>query len=299
MAVKEHIQRIILTARKIQSKPYISLEELGREMEHNMVARGFEPATSPNTIKRDIQEIRENFHIEIKYCRANQGYYIEKDENDNIETLLEPFDMLYALDVDGGLPDFVYPEPCRPKGTKHLFTLIEAIRKHRKIAFTYSKYSTTATTKREIEPYALKECRGRWYVIGREDSGAVKTFGLDRIEELAVLGARFTPDPTFNISEKFKYSYGIYSDEAYPIEEIVLAFDAEDGGYLKSVPLHPSQEIIKDTPDEFIIKLRIRLTLDFLMEIISRSWSLRVVSPESLRSRICQIYETALERNKS
>lgn len=298
MAVKEHIQRIILTARKIQSSPYISLERLGQAMEREMVARGLEPATSPNTIKRDIQEIRENFFIDIKYCRINHGYYIDKAENEDIETLLEPFDMLYALDVDGGLPDFVYLEPCRPKGTKYLFTLIDAIRKHRKIAFTYAKYSTADTTTREIEPYALKECRGRWYVIGREVSGVIKTFGLDRIEELSVLVAKFNIDPAFNIAEKFKYSYGIYSDEAYPIEEIVLSFDAEDGGYLKSVPLHPSQEIIKDTPEEFIIKLRIRLTLDFMMEIISRSWSLRVISPESLRLKVCGIYTKALERNR-
>lgn len=298
MAIKEHIQRIVLTARKIQSKPYISLDDLGREIEREMVARDLEPATSPNTIKRDIQEIRENFFIDIKYCRTNRGYYIEKEDNADIETLLEPFDMLYALNIDGGLPEFVYPEPCRPKGTKHLFTLIEAIRKHRKINFTYFKYSTSATTNRTIEPYALKESRGRWYIIGKENSGVIKTFGLDRIENLAVLGAKFTLDPTFNINKKFQYSYGIYSDETYPIEDIILAFDAEDGGYLKSVPLHASQEIIKDTADEFIIKLRIRLTPDFLMEIISRSWSLRVISPNSLRERVCSIYAEAYTRNK-
>ncbi|MGL4908547.1 MAG: helix-turn-helix transcriptional regulator [Bacteroidales bacterium] len=297
MAIKAHLQRIILIARKIQSRPYITLEELGEALEHEMAARGLNTATSPNTLKRDIQELRESFYIDVKYNRSQGGYHIERGEQADIESLLEPFDMLYTLNADGGLPEFMYPETHRPKGTKHLFTLMKAIRQHKHITFTYSKYATLDSSQREIAAYALKESRGRWYVIGKEIAGTVKTFGLDRIENLKIMGSRFSPDPKFNIEHKFKDSFGIYSDEAYPIEEVVLSFDAEDGGYLKSVPLHSSQEIVKDTTEEFVIKLRLRLTLDFIMEIVSRSWSLRVIAPNSLRQQVCDIYKASLERN--
>lgn len=298
MPIKPHIHRIILTARKIHSHRYITINELGRELERELSSRGYQTNVSQNTIKRDLETLRKTFHINIVYCRRNRGYYIAEGEELNFETFFEPFDLLYALNLDGGLPSFVYPEPCKPKGTKHLFHLIAAIKKKKKITFTYAKYSTSIVTKRKVSPYALKERRGRWYLVGKEEGGEIKTFGLDRMEEIVVWGEHYSPDPLFNMEEKFAYSYGIYSDRAYPIEEVILAFDAEDGGYLKSVPLHSSQMILKDTAEEFIIRLKIRITLDFLMEIVSRSWSLRVIAPDSLREQVCQIYEEALKRNR-
>lgn len=299
MAIKEHIQRLILTARKIDAMPYISIEQLSRTMEEEMVVRGYEPASSPNTVKRDIKELREDFYIEIKYCRKHGGYYIDKSEFGelNFESLFETFDMLYAMGVDGALPPFVYTEQPRPKGTKHLYAIIEAIKKWRQITFCYTKYSSDELSTRQLSPYALKECHGRWYVVGKEPLGEIRTFGLDRISSLTLLDLRAEESSDFSMEDRFQDSFGIYSDETYPIEDVILAFDAEDGRYIKSAPLHPSQQIIKDEDDEFIVKVRIRLTPDFVMEILSRSWSLRVIHPSALRQQICEIYKDAFCRN--
>jgi predicted DNA-binding transcriptional regulator YafY len=68
--------------------------------------------------------------------------------------------------------------------------------------------------------------------------------------------------------------------------------------YLKSLPLHPSQEVLHDSEDEFRIKLRLRITPDFIMEILSRGWSLKVIQPDSLRERVCEICRSAMERNR-
>lgn len=299
MAQKEQIQRLMLVARKIKSKPYISISDLEREVEQEMVVRGYDPAISPNTLKRDIKKLRDDFCIGIEFCRTNHGYYIENEDLDMVDTIFEPLDTHYALSVDGGLPEYIITEHYSPKGTQHLQPIIAAIKSKKQVKFTYSKYSTSAISDRTISPYVLKQHQGRWYLIGRESStGMNKTFGLDRIELLEVLPITAELDSDLDITQQFKYSYGIYSDKNYPIEDIVLSFDAEDGGYLKSVPLHPSQEILADTEDEFRIKLRLRITLDFVKEIVSRSWSVRVITPDSLREKICTIYSEALERNR-
>ena len=84
-----------------------------------------------------------------------------------------------------------------------------------------------------------------------------------------------------------------------PVEEIILHYDALDGAFLKTLPLHGSQEILTDDPEDGLkIRLHLRITNDFVMELLSRSRSLEVIAPEHLRRRIREIYEAALDRNK-
>lgn len=132
-------------------------------------------------------------------------------------------------------------------------------------------------------------------VIRRSDT---KTFGMDRIEQLTITDQRFEKSKDFYMVDKFKYRYGIYSSPEYPIEDIVISCDTEDGKYLKSRPIHSSQRIIKKTVNEIVIGFKLRITPDFIMEIISQSWSVKVLQPQSLREQICDIYRKALERNK-
>ena len=53
-----------------------------------------------------------------------------------------------------------------------------------------------------------------------------------------------------------------------------------------------------DNADEFRIKVHLRITNDFVMELLSRSRSLEVISPPHLRERVRKVYEEALKRNE-
>jgi hypothetical protein len=101
------------------------------------------------------------------------------------------------------------------------------------------------------------------------------------------------------IQELFRESYGIWNDLRDPVEEVVLHYDSLDGAFIKTLPLHETQEILSDDPENGLtIGLRLRITNDFVMELLSRSRSLEVLKPLHLRERVRKIYETALERNK-
>jgi hypothetical protein len=52
-----------------------------------------------------------------------------------------------------------------------------------------------------------------------------------------------------------------------------------------------------DTREEFRVQVHLRVTNDFVMELLSRSRSLTVIAPDSLRERVRAIYEAALKRN--
>ena len=60
MAAKEHLIKIILITRIIKNNPYITLEDIGNKIETEMYSQGYRCSISPNTLKRDIKEIRED-----------------------------------------------------------------------------------------------------------------------------------------------------------------------------------------------------------------------------------------------
>jgi hypothetical protein len=136
-------------------------------------------------------------------------------------------------------------------------------------------------------------------MIGKDsDDKCIKTFALDRVSETENVGT-FTKDNNFDLAKKYRNCFGIYSPEKdSQAEDVILSFDAENGRYLKANPLHHSQKTLIDSAEEFRISLRLHITLDFLQEILTRSWSLRIISPESLRQQVCKIWKEALERNK-
>jgi predicted DNA-binding transcriptional regulator YafY len=300
MAHIHYFLRNILIVNKVKSTPYISLSELIDYIERAMTLRGINSAgMSRRTILRDIQSIQTDFSINIQYNRARNGYFIESASLPDVDRFLDSFDVFTALNMDESIPGFVFAEKHRPCGTQHLFPLIHAIKNALRIRFSYEKFQGEALSERHLEPYALKECRGRWYLVGRiAGQTDMKSYGLDRISNLVLTEETFRKDTSVDIAEKFRNSYGIYSSDEYPVEEVVLSFDAEDGRYLKSLPLHHSQEIIRDTAEEFAVKLQLKITLDFVMEIVSRSWSLRVIKPDTLCEQVCKIWQDALKRNE-
>lgn len=126
----------------------------------------------------------------------------------------------------------------------------------------------------------------------------LRCFGIDRISNLAITDNHFKRNKEVNASDLFKNSYGIWDDPTVPVEEIELSYSPLDGKFLKAMPLHSSQIILVDNPYEFRIKVKLRITNDFVMALLARSNSLTVISPLSLKMRIRDIYERALQRNK-
>ena len=100
-----------------------------------------------------------------------------------MDCIIEPIEVMTALG-NHSLPEYILPEQYQTRGTQHLSYLLHAIRQRQKVHFLYRKYADNTRSERTLSPYALKEWRGRWYVLGAEESGKIKTFGLDRIEQL-------------------------------------------------------------------------------------------------------------------
>ena len=278
---------------------YMPTDELVDAVNRSMQVRGYEEV-SLRTIERDFAAIREMFGIDIDHDKRS-GYYIREQDELKLECyeqLLLNFDLLNALAADSDLASYVLAEHHRPLHSEWLAPLIGAIKSCHPVAFQYLlvRHGDEVAEKR-VQPYYLKESNQRWYLLAYEGE-TLKTFGVDRIRQLQVLeGERFRRDREVDVDALFRDCYGIWNQQDIPVEDIELRYDALDGKFLKSVPLHHSQRVLADTPEEFRIALRLRITNDFVMELLSRSRSLEVIRPLHLRERVRQVYEEALRRN--
>lgn len=291
--------RLMCLCRKLEGNPEATREQLCTLISEELNARGYRSDISISTLNRDINELR-SLGVDIEYNRTTQKYKIDPSpEWKFFLELISPLKVLTAMGKDAGVPEFIFPEQYESKGLDHLDQIITAIRSRLPITFEHYKYQDETWRERTLKPEALKEWRGRWYVLGITEAGERRVFGLDRIRELRLghraSGQRADLNPYI---EAFRDSFGIYASEDFPIEELILHFDREDGNYLRSRPLHSSQEIIDETDQEVSIRLKLRITADLKMELLSRANSIRIEQPTWLREECCRIWSEALKRNQ-
>lgn len=295
------IRYILIINRLSGAKKFVPADELIDYLNLQMEIRGYEIGISVRTLQRDFNDIAEMFEVNIKNKRG-YGYYIV-DTLDNptcdYDQLLLNFDLLTSVSKDSDVSGYLLPEHHRPRGSENIPLLINAIKNRLEVQFEYVlvRQDDKIISKR-VKPYFLKESLGLWYLVAFDEKERLKCYGLDRIHNLMEISNTFRRDNSIDASTLFKDSYGIWDDPAIPVEEIELSYSPLDGKFLKAMPLHHSQEIISDNEEEFRIRVRLRITNDFVMALLSRSSSLTVIKPLSLRERVRDVYQRALERNK-
>lgn len=297
----EGIQRMLVIINKLKGlQQYVSRDELESYVIRRMEERDGTPVDI-RTLQRDFKDIEDLFGIRICFDKKHNGYYINEEDDlkkEQYERLLLNFDLLNAIGNTSNLYTYVLAEHHRPADSECLPQLIKAIKFSHPIEFSYIYVREGGKIReKKVLPYYLKEDQQRWYLLAYDDN-ILKTFSIDCIRGLRILyHESFKRYMDINVNDLFKDSYGIWNQTNIPVEEIELSYSALDGCFLKSVPLHHSQEIIVDTEAEFRIRLRLRITNDFVMALLSRSSSLTVIKPLYLKERIRKVYEEALKRN--
>jgi len=302
MANAYHLKRLSLLVGKLSGK-YVPQEELLRHVE-SQVAASFPSSTgySLRTLQRDFKTLRESFGIDVRF-RDGYGYYLVEGapDTEGYKSMLQNFELLSSIYSDSVMQKFVIPEHRRITVDVELGDIFTALRENRCLSFeyVYFRYGNSVASK-EIHPYCLKESQRRWNIVGKDcKDGVMKCFALDRMRSAEVHDGKFVRDENLDVPALFRESYGIWNDMNDPVEEVILHYDALDGAFVKTLPLHETQEVLEDSPENGLtIRLRLRITNDFVMELLSRSRSLEVVSPQHLRERVRGIYESALKRNK-
>ena len=256
---------------------------------------------SIRTLQRDIRDIANLFNFDIhNKKKGDNRYYIESrpvmEVDQYNQRLLESFQIMSAVNAQPEFSEFVYLESRNPRGIENFYDLLFAIRNKRIIEFQHFKYKDQSTSSRKVHPYALKESKDRWYLIALDTKDEkLKAFGLDRITNLSVTKAAFKLQQKFNLKEHFKNAFGIMNLEEEP-EKVVIQASKEQSEYIKSSPLHHSQEIQKETDKAVLFAYDLFPTYDFIQEILSFGNQVKVIEPKSLADKIKKTLEESIRQ---
>lgn len=308
MAKNEQILRlkfieILLRERKERGASYEEIEEY---LEEKFADKdlGEDLKFSKKTFERDKKAIADILGFEISYSRKNNAYYISDEELENSQdSVFDNLLLVQAYRETRDKTDIMFFEDRKSRGLHHLHGLVHAIMNRKVISVCYQSFSMDHKNTVILEPYALKEFRHRWYLLAKEFnrdasdsavSGKIKSYGLDRISELEIKKSTFKRK-NYDVAKEYSDLFGIISKNDHSLEEVVLSFDGHQGQYIKSLPLHHSQEILIDDQKEFRIKLTLYPTYDFEREVLSHGNRVKIISPESFKNHLKTEVEAMLK----
>lgn len=183
------------------------------------------------------------------------------------------------------------------QGSEYIDIIIDAIQTQKAICITYQKFGQPVSPKQTIHPYFLKEYRNRWYVIAFNESHAqIRTYGLDRIRNLTELSLVYIKNSFIDTKEYLGNCIGIHL-MGQKIETVQLRFTEQEGNYIKTQPLHKSQEIIEDSEEHgLLLRYRLIINYELIGIILSYGADVKVITPRSLAEKIAGICNRTLEQ---
>lgn len=183
-------------------------------------------------------------------------------------------------------------------GTEFLGTLLKHIQLKTKVKMRYRKFDSDEGKDYKVHPYLLKEYRNRWYLIAWEEGrGAVRTFGLERIQKLTSTREDFSISEDFDPDHFFKYSIGITQMSDAP-SQVSFKCAPSLAPYLESQPIHDSQRVIERGKDHVVFQIHVLITFELINLILGFGSSVEVLEPKELRSRVQQELQQALSAYK-
>lgn len=316
--------RIIDRCLTNKGRRFPSREDLRQACEDALFGSGGD-AISLSTIDKDIWAMKNEselgYYAPIKFSKQEGGYYYE-DENYSINELSLGDDDLQAIrfaaatleqfrevpifrqyesaiekiinrvnispnPADESLEKFIqFEKSTVSRGNEFLGPLLDYIRSRKSIRITYRKFTDDQKRDYELHPYLLKEYHNRWYLVAFETkSKSIRTFGLERIEELETGDRKFQIEKSFDPDLFFKYSIGI-TEKAEKPQEIVLRFDPVPGKFLITQPIHASQQVLKEEKNYIDLGWKVIITPELISFILSYGAQVKVMKPASLRNQI-------------
>jgi hypothetical protein len=295
---KNYFNRYIWLVDVISRRGHVSRREID-DLWFNSALNGTGEKEIPKrTFYNHISAIFDMFGLEIK-CDKSLGYYISDwgDSDNSLRRLVSSMSVYNLVNESVGMQDRVLFEDM-PSSEMYLIDILEAMRDQKTVNVRYKRFYSDKPDCFEAEPYCIKQFKQRWYMLARNaasDDGPQR-YSLDRIVYLEKTGRSYEIPKDFSAKGYFRDFYGMCSENGKHVEDITIKVDKDQVMYFKTLPLHPSQKLVSENGDFAVFSYHVVPTYDFEQELLSKMYSVEVLSPGWFRDEMRDIIKDMLAR---
>lgn len=277
---------------------------------------GKESYVSKRTIQLDLQNMRsEKFGYEApievyerKYYRYSDPDYsihnISVNESDlkamnNAVQILKQFkDFSMFKEMNGviqKLEDSIHATSQKSiihldkneqlKGLEYIDILYESIANKKVLKILYKSFTARESSTYTVHPQLLKEFNNRWFLISLYKQ-KMYNLALDRMEHIEIDESLRYIDKDLDGDEYFKDIVGVTVSETMVPRNVIFFVDSANAPYVKTKPLHRSQEIISETQEGTLFKICVQINYELERLLLGFGDSLVVHQPRRLRLRM-------------
>ena len=182
------------------------------------------------------------------------------------------------------------------KGLRLLNPLYNYIAHKQTLRIMYQSFNATQSTEYILFPYLLKEFRNRWFLFGSRSSDMMLfNLPLDRIESVEPINdIPYQENPDFDTDHFFDDVIGVSKDIDNVPRRIKFWVSPEQSKYIKTKPIHRSQKLIKENPEDGSCIFEIEVVVNFEMYSVFMSYGpgVKVIYP---RYAMCYMKEKLKE----
>lgn len=236
------------------------------------------------------EAIAELFGVEVKCDSATYEYYIsspnELRSDRTRQWLLNSFTISNMIEAGRNMKDRILFEDI-PHGTEYLQMVIDAMQRGKELQIIYQPFDRQRATY-HLQPYAMKVYNQRWYIIGYlNEHEDLRNVALDRTIEMELTDKSFVVPKDFDAEEYYANTVGIFVTEDLKPQKVVLRVYGVHVEYIRSLPLHSSQEEIKTSDGEYSdFRYWLCFTPELITKILSMGEKVEVLEPDILKKEV-------------
>ncbi|MBQ8423099.1 MAG: WYL domain-containing protein [Coprobacter sp.] len=288
------INKYVWLVETIYNAGRITYEEINEKWLDNEMSEGVDLAL--RTFHKWRIAAEEMFGLLIE-CERRGGYHYyianaEELKNGNMRNwLLSTLSVSNLLIDNQHMKERILLEEI-PSGQEFLAPIITAMKECTPLVVTYRSFWRGEENTFEMEPYCVKLFKQRWYVVGHSPyytDGRVLTYALDRIVDMHALpDRRYSMPDRFDAEDFFSNYFGVSTEKGVACERVRLRVSPGQANYLRTLPMHHTQQEVQSTSEYSIFEMRLCPTNDFVQEILWHGECVEVLEPLWLRTAIAE-----------
>jgi predicted DNA-binding transcriptional regulator YafY len=174
--------------------------------------------------------------------------------------------------------------------------IADALRRRKRLRFTYQSMHRDEESERHVEPYGLAFISGHWYIVGRDvDADARRQFRVSRMRDLSMntskaQSADFAVPADFDLASHARSRQAWELGDAEP-EEVILRFRVESGVTHSAMQL--GEPVAHDPSAR---RFRVRRPDTFALWVLGFAGDADVISPPTMRARVATLAQSTRAR---